>query len=106
MIARDITVVLVDDQELLRSGLRRMLRPKNGFQVVGERSDGSEVPAAVAQLNPDIVVMDLRMKHVSGIEATRSIQGANNPPPVLVLTTFDDTSCCPARCAPVLQASS
>ena len=56
MTAREITVLLVDDQELLRSGLRRMLRPRNGFKVVGECSDGSEVPAAVAQLDPDIVV--------------------------------------------------
>jgi DNA-binding NarL/FixJ family response regulator len=88
--ARDIKVLLVDDQELMRSGLRRMLRSKNGFTVVGECSDGSEVPAAVAQFQPDVVVMDLRMKHVSGIEATRAIQGATDPPPVLVLTTFDD----------------
>jgi DNA-binding NarL/FixJ family response regulator len=88
--ACEITVLLVDDQELLRSGLRRMLRPKNGFKVVGECSDGSEVPAAVAQCNPDVVVMDLRMKHVSGIEATRSIQSAKTSPPVLVLTTFND----------------
>lgn len=86
----DIAVLLVDDQELLRSGLRRMLRPRSGFRVVGECSDGSEVPAAVAQCDPDIVVMDLRMKHVSGIEATRSIQRMVDPPPVLVLTTFDD----------------
>jgi DNA-binding NarL/FixJ family response regulator len=90
MSAPDIAVLLVDDQELLRTGLRRMLRPKNGFTVVGECADGSEVPRAVAQFKPDIVVMDLRMKHVSGIEATRAIQGADNPPPVLVLTTFDD----------------
>ena len=90
MSARDIAVLLVDDQELMRSGLRRMLRPRNGFKVVGECSDGSEVPAAVAQFEPDIVLMDLRMKHVSGIEATRSIQGVTDPPPVLVLTTFDD----------------
>jgi DNA-binding NarL/FixJ family response regulator len=90
MSAPDIAVLLVDDQELVRTGLRRMLRPKNGFTVVGECADGSEVPRAVAQFKPDIVVMDLRMKHVSGIEATRAIQRADNPPPVLVLTTFDD----------------
>lgn len=90
MSARDIAVLLVDDQELVRSGLRRMLRPRNGFKVVGECADGSEVPAAVAQFEPDVVVMDLRMKQVSGIEATRSIQGRSEPPPVLVLTTFDD----------------
>lgn len=83
-------MLLVDDQELVRSGLRRMLRPRNGFNVVGECSDGSEVPAAVAQFDPDIVVMDLRMKHVSGIEATHSIQNRAQPPPVLILTTFDD----------------
>jgi DNA-binding NarL/FixJ family response regulator len=67
-----------------------MLRPRNGFKVVGECADGSEVPAAVAQFEPDVVVMDLRMKQVSGIEATRSIQSRSEPPPVLVLTTFDD----------------
>jgi DNA-binding NarL/FixJ family response regulator len=90
MSAPDIAVLLVDDQELVRTGLRRMLRPKNGFKVVGECADGSEVPTAVAQFEPDIVAMDLRMKHVSGIEATRSIQGLAAPPPVLILTTFDD----------------
>jgi DNA-binding NarL/FixJ family response regulator len=67
-----------------------MLRPRNGFQVVGECSFGSQVPAAVSQFDPDVVVMDLRMKHVSGIEATRSIQATDDPPPVLILTTFDD----------------
>jgi DNA-binding NarL/FixJ family response regulator len=87
---REVTVLLVDDHELVRSGLRKMLHPRIGFQVVGECTDGSEVPAAVAQFDPDIVVMDLRMKHVSGIEATRSIQARDDPPPVLVLTTFDD----------------
>lgn len=90
MSARDIEVLLVDDQELMRTGLRRMLRSRNGFKVVAECSDGSEVPAAVARFKPDIVVMDLRMKHVTGIEATRSIHAATDPPPVLVLTTFDD----------------
>lgn len=90
MTSSKIAVLLVDDQELVRSGLRKLLRPRIGFNVVGECSDGSEVPAAVAQFDPDVVVMDLRMKHVSGIEATRSIQSRNNPPPVLVLTTFDD----------------
>lgn len=86
----ETAVLLVDDQELVRSGLRRILRRRYGFVVVGECSDGSEVPSAVAQFTPDVVVMDLRMKHVSGIEATRSIQTRDNPPPVLVLTTFDD----------------
>jgi DNA-binding NarL/FixJ family response regulator len=86
----DTTVLLVDDQELVRVGLRRMLRPRNGFSVVGECTDGSEVPAAVAQFDPDVVVMDLRMKQVSGIEATRALRTIHDAPPVLVLTTFDD----------------
>lgn len=82
-------VLLVDDQELVRSGLKRILRPRDGFQVVAECSDGSEVPAAVATHTPDVVVMDLRMKEVDGIEATRRLGEADGPP-VLVLTTFDD----------------
>mgnify|MGYP002652336942 CR=1 FL=1 len=86
----DVAVLLVDDQELVRSGLRRILRRKDGFVVVAECSDGSEVGAAVATHRPDVVVMDLRMKHVDGIEATRRLQAAPDPPPVLVLTTFDD----------------
>lgn len=83
-------VILVDDQELVRSGLRRILSPREGFDVVGECSDGSEAEAAVAELSPDIVVMDLRMKRVDGIEATRRLREDDGAPPVLVLTTFDD----------------
>jgi DNA-binding NarL/FixJ family response regulator len=56
----DITVLLVDDQELVRSGLRRILRRKDGFVIVAECSDGDEVPDAVAEHRPDVVVMDLR----------------------------------------------
>ncbi|MEB3367335.1 response regulator transcription factor [Saccharopolyspora mangrovi] len=85
-----IKVLLVDDQELVRSGLRRILRRKDGFAVVGECADGAEVEAAAAAERPDVVVMDLRMKHVDGIEATRRLQATADPPPVLVLTTFDD----------------
>ena len=85
-----IKVLLVDDQELVRSGLRRILRRKDGFAVVGECADGGEVASAVAEHRPDVVVMDLRMKHVDGIEATRELHAADDPPPVLVLTTFDD----------------
>ncbi|WP_109509476.1 response regulator transcription factor [Nocardioides speluncae] len=85
-----VRVVLVDDQELVRSGLRRILRRKDGFVVVGECADGSEVPAAVAEYAPDVVVMDLRMREVDGIEATRRLRSRADAPPVLVLTTFDD----------------
>lgn len=83
-------VLLVDDQELVRSGLQRILRRRDGFVVVGECADGDEVPAAVAAHEVDVVVMDLRMKRVDGIEATRRLRAVAPQPPVLVLTTFDD----------------
>ncbi|MED5811259.1 response regulator transcription factor [Mycolicibacterium sp. 050232] len=85
----DVAVLLVDDQDLVRSGLRRILRRKDGFVIVAECADGDEVPDAVAQYRPDVVVMDLRMKRVDGIEATRQVTAADGPP-VLALTTFND----------------
>ncbi|ORB43287.1 DNA-binding response regulator [Mycobacterium paraseoulense] len=83
----EITVLLVDDQDLVRSGLRRILRRKDGFVIVAECSDGDEVPAAVAEHRPEVVVMDLRMRRIDGIEATRRLGGT---PPVLALTTFNE----------------
>ena len=89
-----IRVLLVDDQELVRSGLRRILRRRDGFEIVAECGDGDEVPTAVAVSAPDVVVQDLRMKRVSGMAATRALRagdsGARVAPPVLVLTTFRD----------------
>jgi len=85
-----VGVLLVDDQDLVRSGLRRILRRRIGFEVVAECDDGAGVEAAVATHRPDLVVMDLRMKGVDGIEATRRLRAQSDQPPVLVLTTFDD----------------
>lgn len=85
----EIAVLLVDDQDLVRSGLRRILRRKDGFTIVAECSDGDEVPDAVAGHRADVVVMDLRMKRVDGIAATRMLCGRGGPP-VLALTTFND----------------
>ena len=85
-----IRVLLVDDQELVRSGLTRILRRRDGFLVVGECEDGDQVVAAVAELRPDVVVMDLRMRRMSGIDATIELRRRADTPPVLVLTTFDD----------------
>jgi len=83
-------VMLVDDQELVRSGLRRILRRRDGFEIAVECADGAEVPTALAEHGVDVVVMDLRMKGVDGIEATRRLRDDTAAPPVLVLTTFDD----------------
>jgi DNA-binding NarL/FixJ family response regulator len=89
MDSSEIAVLLVDDQDLVRSGLRRILRRKDGFVIVAECADGDEVPDAVAQHRPDVVVMDLRMKRVDGIEATRRL-ASSDAPPVLALTTFNE----------------
>ena len=85
-----IRVLLVDDQELIRAGIRRILRPRRGFQVVGECDDGDQVAAAVAEAAPDVVVMDARMRRMGGAEATRALKALDQPVPVLVLTTYDD----------------
>ncbi len=99
-------VMLVDDQELVRSGLRRILRRRDGFEIVVECADGGDVPAALAEHDVDVVVMDLRMKGVGGIEATRRLRADADAPPVLVLTTFETTRCSPARCGPEPPGSS
>ena len=85
-----IRVLLVDDQPLVRAGLRRILSGREGFEVVGECEDGAGVPATVDETSPDLVVMDIRMKGVDGVEATRRLRERADAPPVLVLTTFDD----------------
>jgi DNA-binding NarL/FixJ family response regulator len=84
-------VLLVDDQPLVRAGLVRILDPEPDLAVVGECEDGDEVGAAVDALEPDVVVMDVRMKRVDGAEATRRLRASRpDGPPVLALTTFDD----------------
>jgi DNA-binding NarL/FixJ family response regulator len=85
-----IQVLLVDDQELVRTGLRGILRAQFGFDIVGECADGSEVVAAVESLAPDVVLMDVRMPVVDGVQATRELRRRDGSPPVLALTTFDD----------------
>jgi DNA-binding NarL/FixJ family response regulator len=88
--AERVRVLLVDDQELIRTGLRGILRASHGFDVVGELGDGAGVVAAVGELRPDVVVMDVRMPGIDGVEATRRLAALTDPPPVLVLTTFED----------------
>jgi DNA-binding NarL/FixJ family response regulator len=88
-VAAVIRVVLVDDDPLVRSGLRMMLAGANGIEVVGETDDGRGALAAVDRHRPDVVLMDIRMPQVDGIAATRLLRGQPDPPAVIVLTTFD-----------------
>ncbi len=85
-----IRVLLVDDQELVRTGLRGILRGPFGFEVVGECADGGEVIAAVEATAPDVVLMDVRMPFTDGVQATARLKQREGSPPVLALTTFDD----------------
>jgi DNA-binding NarL/FixJ family response regulator len=85
-----IRVLLADDQTLVRGGFRMILRAEPDIDVVGEAADGAEAVAVARELHPDVVLMDVRMPNVDGIEATRQIiDGSDHPPRVLVLTTFD-----------------
>ncbi len=84
-----IRVVLADDQPLVRTGLRMILSAEPDMEVVGEAVDGADAVAVCAKTAPDVVLMDVRMPRMDGIEATRAITAADDPPRVLVLTTFD-----------------
>jgi DNA-binding NarL/FixJ family response regulator len=85
-----IRVVVVDDQPVVRAGVVRILGPIDGFEVVAECDDGDQVVTAVADHRPDVVLMDVRMRRIDGVAATRMLVEAGESPPVLVLTTFDD----------------
>jgi DNA-binding NarL/FixJ family response regulator len=85
-----IRVLLADDQQLVRGGFRMILRAESDIDVVGEAADGAEAVALAGELAPDVVLMDVRMPKMDGIEATsRIIDGREDAPRVLVLTTFD-----------------
>jgi DNA-binding NarL/FixJ family response regulator len=88
-VAGVIRVLLVDDDALVRSGLRMMLSGAPGIEVVGEADDGRAVLGAVDLHRPDVVLMDIRMPQLDGIAATRLLRSQPDPPAVLVLTTFD-----------------
>ncbi|MFF7728462.1 response regulator [Streptomyces sp. NPDC008001] len=85
-----IRILLADDQPLVRSGLRVIMADQPGLEVVGEAATGSEAVRLVGDLRPDVVVMDIRMPGMDGIEATRLITTGPAATRVLVLTTFDE----------------
>lgn len=85
-----IRVLIVDDQQLVRAGLRGILRPQFGFEIAGECADGTEVLDGVVEHQPDIVLMDVRMPVLDGVAATRAVRTEHPSVPVLALTTFDD----------------
>lgn len=92
MAADDVSVrvVLADDQDLVRAGFRIILESEPGISVVAEAADGAAAVRAVEQHRPDVVCLDVQMPTVDGIEAARRITALEDPPAVLILTTFDN----------------
>jgi len=84
-----IRVLVVDDDALVRAGLGMLLAGAGDIEIVGEAADGSEVERAVAEHQPRVVLMDIRMPGMDGLAATEIVRGRKCPPEVIVLTTFD-----------------
>ena len=85
-----VRVLLVDDEELVRFGLRTVLEAAGGLEVVGEAGDGAAAVVAARELRPDVVLMDIRMPVLDGLAATEQVLALPDPPQVAVLTTFHD----------------
>ena len=86
-----IKVLLVDDERLIRAGLAAIINAEDDLAVVGEASDGSEVPGEVKRLRPDVILMDVRMPRLDGIQTTRHIlDTVPEPPRIIVVTTFEN----------------
>lgn len=85
-----IRVLLVDDQTLVRQGVRSLLSLAEGIEVVAEASDGRQAVEMIPRIGPDVVLMDMRMPVMSGLEALQALAGTGELPPTIILTTFDD----------------
>ena len=85
-----IRVCLVDDQTLVRQGIRSLLALAEGIEVIAEANDGKQAVELIPQVNPDVVLMDMRMPAMSGLEALQALSRMNALPPTIILTTFDD----------------
>ena len=85
--------------------MRGILRSRFGFNIVGECADGTTVVAAVQSLAPNVVLMDVRMPLVDGVQATRQLRSRDDSPPVLALTTFDDEEVLACMLRPALPVS-
>jgi DNA-binding NarL/FixJ family response regulator len=84
-----ITVLLADDQEMVRTGFRLILSAEDGIEVVGEAGNGVDAVTRARALRPDVVLMDIRMPELDGLEATRALTADPDPPRIVVVTTFD-----------------
>jgi DNA-binding NarL/FixJ family response regulator len=88
--AEPVRVVVADDQTVVRDGVCLMLGLADGIEVVGTAADGAEAVEVVTRTAPDVLLVDLKMPGVDGVEATRRVRALGRPPAVVVLTTFDD----------------
>jgi DNA-binding NarL/FixJ family response regulator len=84
-----VRVLLCDDQALVRSGFRMILDQRAGIEVVGEAEDGRQAIELAGRRNPDVILMDVRMPNLDGVEATRRLVAAGSPARIVILTTFD-----------------
>ncbi|MGP9683685.1 response regulator [Brachybacterium sp. AOP3-A1-3] len=84
-----VRVLLVDDEALMRAGLRLMIHGTHGIEVIGESADGSAALEQIGALDPDVVLMDIRMPRMTGLEALRSLREAGSDARVIMLTAFD-----------------